>query len=179
MGTVAKRLIFGVAAAAQTDHGSPGKSKLLAVGVLNRELAFQADGSVIEDRNFRWHYPDASRSTVGYDGSVRGFSVAVLGGDRADQTVQVIFDALHSRVAGIDDPDQGVFDALDVVINTFEPPFGQVDELGDRASELNQGLGLRSVRLYNARKTIFDAVESFLAGHTSVYPVPTMAFPYN
>jgi hypothetical protein len=60
--SVAERLVLRLSAAAQADGGAPGKAEFIAVGILNREVALNADGAVIENDNFRWHYFDASRS---------------------------------------------------------------------------------------------------------------------
>lgn len=60
--SVAERLVFRVPAAAQADGSASGEAELIAVGIVNREVALDADGAVVENDYFRWHYPDANRS---------------------------------------------------------------------------------------------------------------------
>src|SRR5277367_618700 len=55
VGAVAKGLVFGVAAAAQTDNGTSAEAEGIAVDIGDDEVAFDADGAVGVDGNFRWH----------------------------------------------------------------------------------------------------------------------------
>jgi len=52
---IAKRLVLGVAATAQPDDGASAESEEVAVDVGDDEVAFDADGTVRIDRDFRWH----------------------------------------------------------------------------------------------------------------------------
>jgi hypothetical protein len=55
MSPVAKGLVFGEAAAAQADDGASAKSEGVTVDIGDGEVAFDADGAVGVDGNFRWH----------------------------------------------------------------------------------------------------------------------------
>jgi hypothetical protein len=55
MRSIAERLVSGSSAAAQPDGGTPGEPKLVPVGVLNREIALEANRTVIENDDFCWH----------------------------------------------------------------------------------------------------------------------------
>ena len=59
---VAEWFVAGMATAAERNHGSPRQAELFSFGVLNRKLAFNADRSVVNYSNFRWHAPDGSRT---------------------------------------------------------------------------------------------------------------------
>ncbi len=52
MGTVAEGLVVAQSAAAKANGGASGEVIRIAFGVNNLEVAFDADGSVIENRNF-------------------------------------------------------------------------------------------------------------------------------
>ena len=52
MGTIAKWLVLGVAAAAQADCGASGKSEGFALRVQDFEVAFDSDIAIIVDRDF-------------------------------------------------------------------------------------------------------------------------------
>ena len=62
MRTVAEWFVFGVPAPAQADYSAARKAEFLALGVVDGEVAFDADGPIIENCDFRWHLSDASRS---------------------------------------------------------------------------------------------------------------------
>ncbi len=51
--TIAKRLVRGVAATAQGDDGAAAEAEFLAFGVMNAEVAFDANRSVVVDCDFR------------------------------------------------------------------------------------------------------------------------------
>jgi hypothetical protein len=53
MRAVTKGLIQGVAAAAKTDHRPARKAKRLSIWIDNLELAFQPNGAVVINRDFR------------------------------------------------------------------------------------------------------------------------------
>jgi hypothetical protein len=55
MGSVAEGFVFGKAATAQPDDGTAAKPEGVAVGIGDNVVAFDADGSVGVDGNFRWH----------------------------------------------------------------------------------------------------------------------------
>ena len=52
MGTIAKWLVLGVAAAAQADCGAPSKSERFALRVQDFEVAFDTDIAIIVDCDF-------------------------------------------------------------------------------------------------------------------------------
>ena len=56
MRPVAKRFVLGGAAAAQSDRRASAEAEFFPVGIVNCELAFDADGPVVENRNFGWHH---------------------------------------------------------------------------------------------------------------------------
>ena len=49
---VAERLLFGKAAAAKADLGTPHEAVFIAVLILNREIALDPNRAVIRNRNF-------------------------------------------------------------------------------------------------------------------------------
>jgi len=55
MAPVAKRLVGGLAAAAQTDRGTTAQAERLALRVDDFNFAFHADGSIVIDDDFSWH----------------------------------------------------------------------------------------------------------------------------
>jgi hypothetical protein len=55
MGAVAKGLVQGVAAAAQTDGGPSRQVERLSFGIVYRKLAFDFDGAVVVNGDLRWH----------------------------------------------------------------------------------------------------------------------------
>ncbi len=55
MRAIAKRFVFGHAAAAKRDDGSTCQSVGIAFRILNAEFAFNANGPVIDDSDFRGH----------------------------------------------------------------------------------------------------------------------------
>jgi hypothetical protein len=55
VGAIAKGFVFGVAATAQADDGTSAKPEGIAVYVGDNEVAFDPNGTVGGDRNFRWH----------------------------------------------------------------------------------------------------------------------------
>ena len=55
MGPVAEGLIFGVAAAAQSDDGSSAESEGLAFHIGDLKFSFNADGTIGIDGDFSWH----------------------------------------------------------------------------------------------------------------------------
>src|ERR1035441_6141597 len=59
MRAVAKRLVGGLPAAAQRDRGAARQAKFIALLIVNRELAFDADRSVVNRSDF-CHLPDSS-----------------------------------------------------------------------------------------------------------------------
>src|SRR5512146_2749984 len=61
MRTVAKRLVGGMAAAAQADAGASAETEKLALRVADFEVAFHPDGPVGIDDDFRWHSLDPSK----------------------------------------------------------------------------------------------------------------------
>src|SRR5436190_9228238 len=61
MRPIAKRLIGGLSAAAQADHGTAAQAERLALCVDNLNLAFYAQRSIVIDDDFSWHSLDASR----------------------------------------------------------------------------------------------------------------------
>jgi len=53
MGAIAKGLVCGVPAAAEPDGGPAGQTEGLTLRIKNLELAFDADGAVVIDGDFR------------------------------------------------------------------------------------------------------------------------------
>ncbi len=53
MAPIAKRLVRRVAAAAHRNDGAAAESELLAFGIVNAEIPFDANRSVVVDRDFR------------------------------------------------------------------------------------------------------------------------------
>jgi hypothetical protein len=53
MGTVAERLVCGMAATAKTDGGASRQSVRLSFGIHDFKIAFDANGSVVIDSDFR------------------------------------------------------------------------------------------------------------------------------
>ena len=77
MVSVAKRLVFGVAAAAKPDGGASAKTELFAFRVHHGEVPFDANGTIIEYDDFSCHgsiVADSGR----YNGRMR--RLAILGG---------------------------------------------------------------------------------------------------
>ena len=63
VGPVAERLVGRLSAAAEGDYGPSGQAERGPGGVEDLEVAFNADGSVVQDYNFSWHHRDGSTST--------------------------------------------------------------------------------------------------------------------
>ena len=57
MGAIAERLVFGKAAAAQRNNGPAAQSIEISLRIMDTEFAFQANGSVIDDRYFHAAFP--------------------------------------------------------------------------------------------------------------------------
>jgi len=55
VGAVAEGLVFGEPAAAKRDDGTTGEAVGVAFRILYGEVAFDADGSVVEDGDFSCH----------------------------------------------------------------------------------------------------------------------------
>jgi hypothetical protein len=53
MASVAKGLIRGVSTSAQGNHGAAAESELFAFGVVHTEIAFNTNGPVVVNCNFR------------------------------------------------------------------------------------------------------------------------------
>jgi hypothetical protein len=56
VGAIAEGFILGVAAAAQADDGATAQSERFALHIGNGVFAFDPDGAVGVDGNFRWHF---------------------------------------------------------------------------------------------------------------------------
>ncbi len=54
--TVAKRLVGGMAAAAESDRSASGETEFISGGVDNLEIAFDQNWAVVFERNFCWHW---------------------------------------------------------------------------------------------------------------------------
>jgi hypothetical protein len=52
---VAEGLIGGMTAAAESNGGASGETEFISGGIDNLEIAFDQDGAVILECNFRWH----------------------------------------------------------------------------------------------------------------------------
>ena len=50
--TIAKRLVFRLAATAKANYGASGKSESVALRIDNFEVAFDADVAIVIDRDF-------------------------------------------------------------------------------------------------------------------------------
>ena len=55
MRTVAERFVFRQAATAQADDRAAGEAEFLSAGVIDGEVAFEADGSIAENGGFDGH----------------------------------------------------------------------------------------------------------------------------
>jgi hypothetical protein len=55
VGAVAEGLIGGMTAAAESNGGASGETEFISGGIDNLEIAFDQDGAVILECNFRWH----------------------------------------------------------------------------------------------------------------------------
>jgi len=53
VGAVTKRFALRLAAAAESNHLSASETELVSLGIENFEIAFNADGAVVIDRNLR------------------------------------------------------------------------------------------------------------------------------
>ena len=63
MRPVAERLVGRLTAAAEGNHGASSQAERGSGGIQDLEVAFNADGSVVQDYNFSWHHRDGSTST--------------------------------------------------------------------------------------------------------------------
>ena len=61
VGPVAKRPVLGVAASAQGKDGPAREAVSIPGGITDGDLAFDAEGSVVEDSDFGWHPFDPSK----------------------------------------------------------------------------------------------------------------------
>jgi hypothetical protein len=53
---IAKRLVLGLAAAAQRNESTARQTELAALGIANIKIAFYADGAIAHDRDFSHGY---------------------------------------------------------------------------------------------------------------------------
>jgi hypothetical protein len=65
MGTIAKWLVFRMAATAQADNATPGKTERRALRIDDFEVAFHADVAVVVDGDFcRGHSVSGPRAAA-------------------------------------------------------------------------------------------------------------------
>jgi hypothetical protein len=55
VGTIAERLVGGLAAAAESDGSASGEAELISGGIYDLKIAFDEDRAVISKRDFSWH----------------------------------------------------------------------------------------------------------------------------
>jgi hypothetical protein len=56
---IAKRFVGALATSAKTDHRPTGQSEFIATRVINFDVAFYPQRTVIVDGNFGWHLVDS------------------------------------------------------------------------------------------------------------------------
>lgn len=54
---ITKRLVLSHPAAAQRNHRAAAQAERISFRILNRELAFNPDRAVIDNRYLCWHFP--------------------------------------------------------------------------------------------------------------------------
>ena len=58
--SIAKRLVFRMAAAAKGDHSPPGKPETSTTRIANLEFALDPNRTVAQGSDFRWHQWDGT-----------------------------------------------------------------------------------------------------------------------
>jgi hypothetical protein len=63
VGTIAERLVGGLAAAAEPDGSAPGKTEFISAGIYDFKIAFDKYWPIISESNLGWHFFSAGICT--------------------------------------------------------------------------------------------------------------------